>query len=329
MIPANPEPWEPDAWRQLLKSAVRDSATLCRRLGIDALAIDPAPDFPVRVPEPFLRRMRPGDPSDPLLRQVLATSRERERVDGFVADAVGETNRFIAPALIQKYAHRALLIGSTACAVHCRYCFRRQFPYQDHGPGELEAALAVLARDTSITEIILSGGDPLTLPDETFADLMQRLGSIDHLRRIRIHTRWPIVIPERITRPLLDSLLGSPKPVTVVVHCNHPNELDADTGRAHALLRRAQVTLLNQTVLLRGVNDSADIQALLAERLFDQGVLPYYLHLLDPVEGAHAFDVDEHVGREIIADLRKRLPGYLVPRLVREIAGESAKSIIA
>lgn len=328
MIPANPEPWEPDAWRQLLKTAVRDSATLCRRLGIDPAGIDHSPDFPVRVPESFLRRIRPGDPSDPLLRQVVATLRERERMDGFVADAVGETSRFIAPALIQKYAHRALLIGSPACAVHCRYCFRRQFPYADHGPGELEEALGVLARDSTITEIILSGGDPLTLPDDSFASLMRRIGAIDHVRRIRIHTRWPIVIPQRITRQLLDTLLGSPKPVTLVVHCNHPNELDADTARAHSLLRSARVVLLNQAVLLRGVNDSADVQAVLAERLFDQGVLPYYLHLLDPVEGAHAFDVDENIGRAIIEDLRRRLPGYLVPRLVRETAGRPAKTII-
>ncbi len=328
MIPANPEPWEPNAWRLLLKTAIRDSTTLCQHLGLDVVDIDRAPDFPVRVPFPFLRRMAKGDPNDPLLKQVLATSSEREKVDGFVADAVGETGRFIAPALMQKYAHRALLIASPACAVHCRYCFRRQFPYEAHGPSVLDHAMQALVADPEITEIILSGGDPLTLPDEAFSVLLIQLYGISHLRRIRIHTRWPIVIPERITQALLDVFQASPKPITVVVHCNHANELDADTARAFKLLRIAGVTLLNQAVLLGGVNDDTERLSELSEQLFNQGVLPYYLHLLDPVDGAHHFDVSAATGIELIRALRDRLPGYLVPRLVRETAGEPAKTLV-
>ncbi|MBM4204608.1 MAG: EF-P beta-lysylation protein EpmB [Gammaproteobacteria bacterium] len=333
MIPTNPDagepgPWAPGIWRHQLKTAIRDSVTLCEKLGLPTGGLDDAPVFPVRVPEAWLRRIRHGNPDDPLLRQVLATALERLAIDGFVADAVAETSRFVAPALIQKYDHRALLIASTACPVHCRYCFRREFPYTDHGPAQLDHAIARVVEDTTLSEIILSGGDPLTLTDTALAKLLRRINAIPHLRRIRIHSRWPVAIPERITAELLQSFARSSKPVVLVVHCNHPAELDTHTARAFALLRKTGLTLLNQTVLLRGINDAVTTLAHLSEALFEQGVLPYYLHLLDRVRGTGHFEVEEDRGRALISGLRNQLPGYLVPRLMREIPGEPAKTLI-
>jgi len=273
--------------------------------------------------------MQPGNHRDPLLLQVLADVNERLVMPGFVADAVDEINRTRAPGLIQKYAHRALLIASPACAVHCRYCFRREFPYADHPPGALHEAVEVIRADHSLTEIILSGGDPLTLPDDTFTALFNSIAAIPHVRRIRIHTRLPVVLPQRTTSVLLHTLASTAKPVVMVVHVNHAQELDADTHRAFTLLRHAGVTLLNQSVLLKDINDSVEAQCELAQQLFEQGVLPYYLHLLDRVRGTHAFEVAEHRVQPLLRDMHARLPGYLLPRLVREIGGESGKTLIA
>lgn len=329
MIPVNPEPWEPDTWRLLLKRAVRTSHALLQDVGLSIRDADPTPDFPVRVPAPFVARMRRGDQRDPLLLQVLANLSERLVLPGFVADAVNEIGRFRAPGLIQKYAHRALLIASPACAVHCRYCFRREFPYEDHPPGALQDALEVIRNDDSLTEIILSGGDPLTLSDESFTVLFNSIVAVPHVRRVRIHTRLPVVLPQRTTTALLQTLAESAKPVVMVVHVNHAQELDTDTHRAFTLLRRAGVTLLNQSVLLKDINDSADAQCDLAQQLFGQGVLPYYLHLLDRVRGTHSFEVAEHLVQPLLKEMHARLPGYLLPRLVREIGGEPGKSLIA
>ena len=333
MIPVNPEPWEPDTWRLLLKTAVRSSDELLRALEITPGPLtvgdaDTAPAFPVRVPGPFLARMTPGDPHDPLLLQVLARRSERLEVPGFVADAVGETGLAKTSGLIQKYAHRALLITSPACAVHCRYCFRRAFPYDDHPPAALAGAIDAIRQDPTLTEIIFSGGDPLTLPDQAFGELFEAVGRISHIRRLRIHTRLPIVLPQRITARFLDILGATRQPVVMVVHANHARELDAETRRAFALLKGRGVHLLNQAVLLKGINDSADAQCALAETLFDQGVLPYYLHLLDRVQGTHEFEVDAACLSGLQAAMHARLPGYLMPRLVREIAGAPGKTLL-
>jgi len=328
MIPANPAPWEPDTWRSLLKSAIRDSKTLLAELSLHRGDVDHLPAFPVRVPRPFLARMQIGNPNDPLLLQVLSQNTERDEADGYLADPVGETPLARASGLIQKYRHRALLIASPACAVHCRYCFRREFPYADHTPSNLDAALAVIREDASLTEVILSGGDPLNLPDARFDALLTAVAGISHVQRIRIHTRLPVVLPQRITRALLETMGRAAKPVVLVAHCNHAQELDADTARAFRLLRQADVMLLNQAVLLRGINDSADSLCALSERLFEQGVLPYYLHLLDRVRGAHHFALDDAQATAIMDEVHARLPGYLVPRLVREIAGEPGKTVI-
>ena len=292
--------------------------------------------FPLRVPRRFVARMRPRDPNDPLLRQVLPTAAEDEPVsvlpDGtrFSVDPLRENEFARAPAVIQKYRGRALLIATAACAVHCRYCFRKHFPYDDHGPDQREAALAALREDAQLTEVILSGGDPLVLTDAALAELIRRLDEIGHLERLRIHTRLPIVLPSRITQALLDVLKATRLRVIVVVHANHPRELDADTERAFACLSKVPgITLLNQSVLLRGVNDAAPTLCALSERLFGQGVLPYYLHMPDAVLGTHGFHVTETRARQIHDAMAQRLPGYLLPKLAREEPGRAAKTVLA
>lgn len=322
----------PPAWQAQLAGAVRDPAELCRRLGLDATWLPGAEQghalFEVRVPEAFLTRMRPGDPADPLLRQVLPLDQEAWTTPGYVSDPLEEAAHTPARGLIHKYHGRVLLITSPACAVNCRYCFRRHFPYAENSPSraQWEATLEHLRRDASITEAILSGGDPLAASDRQLAWLVERLEAIPHLRRLRIHTRLPVVIPDRIDAALLDWLGASRLQKVVVLHINHANEIDQAVVDACARLKAAGVTLLNQSVLLRGVNDSLDALAALSERLFAAGVLPYYLHVLDPVAGAAHFDVPDAEARELVAGLREVLPGFLMPRLVREIPGEGSKT---
>ena len=338
MVSADPAPWQPHIWRSELKNAISSVAELGRALGLSLNERENGANagFPLRVPRPFVSRMRRNDPNDPLLRQVLPTSAENEPVsvlpDGtrFSVDPLREKDFARAPAVIQKYRGRALLIATAACAVHCRYCFRRHFPYEDHGPDQREAALAVLREDAQLTEVILSGGDPLVLTDAALAELIRRLDEIGHLERLRIHTRLPIVLPSRITQDLLDVLALTRLRVIVVAHANHPRELDVDTQRAFACLAKVPgITLLNQSVLLRGVNDAAPTLCALSERLFAQGVLPYYLHMPDAVLGTHGFHVTEARARRIHDTMGERLPGYLLPKLVREEPGRAAKTVLA
>lgn len=288
----------------------------------------------MRVPPGYLARMRHGDPHDPLLRQVLPLRAELDAADPrYVADPVGDLQVSTAPGLLHKYEGRALLVTTGACAVHCRYCFRREFPYSEHtaARGGYAAALEAIAADPSITEVLLSGGDPLTLGDRRLDELLRALEAIPHLRRVRIHTRVPIVLPERVDAGLLDAWHPRMRLQRVMVlHANHAQELrDApDVRRALADLRAGGTVLLNQSVLLAGVNDTADALAELSEALFDHGVLPYYLHALDPVRGAAHFDVPELEARRLVAELATRLPGYLVPRLVREVPGAPAKEML-
>ena len=289
-----------------------------------------AKDFPLIVPRSFVARMRKGDPYDPLLRQVLPLGLERDSAAGFAFDAVGDLNARRAPGLIHKYHGRALLIAVGSCAVNCRYCFRRHYPYGNdpRQPDDWQPALDEIAADPSLTEVILSGGDPLMLTDPRLAALVSRLEGISHLRRLRLHTRLPIVLPDRVTPRLLTILSTTRLAASVVVHANHPQELTADCAKAITQLSRSRFAMLNQSVLLRGVNDAADVLIELSERLFDLGVMPYYLHQLDRVAGAAHFEVPEAEGIAIVEEMRKRLPGYLVPRYVRETAGEPSKSAI-
>ena len=279
----------------------------------------------------YAARIRKGDPHDPLLRQVLPLEAELQPVEGFTADAVGDQKAALTAGLLHKYDGRALMVATGACAVHCRYCFRRHFPYHDlpRSPQAWKAPLAHLAADSSIREIILSGGDPLTLVDAQFAWLAGKLAEIEHLQRVRVHTRLPIVIPQRVTDELVATLCESRLTPIVVVHVNHPREIDEDVSRALARLIDAGIPTLNQAVLLAGVNDDVETLSELSERLVDLRVLPYYLHQLDRVSGAAHFEVSVERGKQLIAELRARVPGYAVPRYVQEVAGATSKTILA
>ncbi len=279
------------------------------------------------VPRPFAARIEPGNPGDPILRQVIATSTERETVPGFVVDPL-EESAVETPGLLQKYAGRVLLVTTGACAVHCRYCFRRHFPYDAHREHKLDSAITAIEQDRTVREVILSGGDPLVLADTAMSDLFERLGRIDHVERLRLHTRLPVVIPSRITQALMDAIAAFPGAVSVVIHVNHPAELDDDTHRALNCLRATGAMLFNQAVLLKGVNNNPDVQVALAEKLFQQGVIPYYLHLPDRVAGTSHFFVDTDESLQLHQEITEHLPGYLVPRLVREIPGEKSKIVV-
>lgn len=335
MIPASDLSWQSDDWRRLLADAIDDPRVLLDALGLGesplARAVDLAPDFPVRVPAPLLARMRRGDPDDPILRQVLALDVERAEVPGWIDDPLAEGAANPAPGLLHKYAGRALLIAAPGCAVHCRYCFRRHFPYADNTPGTrgLEAALDALAADEGITEIILSGGDPLLLDDAALDRLLTRLEAIPHLERLRLHTRFPVVLPQRITPALVERLAAGRLRPVMVIHANHAAELGDDVAEALDALRDARVPLLNQAVLLAGVNDDVERLRSLSERLLDCGVLPYYLHLPDRVRGTAHFDVDEARARALHEALAASTPGYLVPRLVREVPGAPGKTALS
>jgi EF-P beta-lysylation protein EpmB len=311
--------------------AISDPAELFRRLGIDPVAADLPTDtnaFPMRVPEAFIRRMRPNDLNDPLLRQVLPLTQEADHEPGFLKDPVGDLDAFTGHGLLQKYHGRALLITTQACAVHCRYCFRRHFPYQDNSAhrDEWSESLNYLGRHQEITEIILSGGDPLSLSDQRLRTLIERLDEIPHLQRLRIHTRLPVVIPDRITPELTAFLRSSRLTTVMVLHINHPNEIDNHLREALIPLAQGGIMLLNQAVLLKGINDDLNAQVALSEALIRAGIMPYYLHLLDRVDGAGHFEVQERRADELYQAMRAQLPGYLVPRMVREEAGRAFKT---
>lgn len=321
-------------WKRELRAAVSDVDELLAllRLSSHPLAKRLLRDssFPLRVPRPFIARMKPGDPDDPLLRQVLPLTDEHREVPGFSEDPLQESGHNPVPGIVHKYRGRVLLITTPVCAVNCRYCFRRHFPYEENTPGKRQwlDSLNYIADDPSISEVILSGGDPLATDDRHLHWLVSRIESIGHIRRLRIHTRLPVVIPSRIDSDCLAWMTATRLKLCVVVHINHSREIDADLCAAIDRLRLAGVPVFNQSVVLKGVNDSADILAGLSEMLFDIGVIPYYLHLLDPVAGASHFHTEQAEALDLYRQLQARLPGYLVPRLVRDIPGESAKMII-
>ncbi len=318
-------------WKRQWRDAVRDPRELLALLGLESMADRisdaAAAQFPLRVPRAFVARMRHGDPHDPLLRQVLPLDDEERVVQGFTLDAVGDAAAGLGNGVLQKYQGRALLVTTGACAVHCRYCFRRHFPYEEQTAARdgWQGAIDAIRNDASIDEVILSGGDPLSLSTSRLSELTSALAPIAHIRRLRIHTRLPVVMPGRVDPEFLAWMGALPWPVTVVIHANHANEFDADVDSSLARLRQTGATLLNQSVLLRGVNDSADALVALSERAYIAGVLPYYLHQLDRVAGAAHFEVDDATALSLHAALSRRLSGYLVPRLVREIAGDPGK----
>lgn len=339
---------QPCHWQSSLRSAVRDPIELCRLLELEPdsiLSHQAHRRFPLLVPREFLQKIEPRNPRDPLLLQVLPQPDEDDQPSGFVRDPVGDEAAQQAPGYLQKYAGRVLIMPTMSCAVHCRYCFRRNYldpaffrlaspastpPIRTNRPpigndDRLDRICRLLSEDDSIREVIFSGGDPLMLPDEQLARWTRRLERVPHLTTLRIHTRLPVMIPSRIDKGLLESLTETRLHVVVVLHVNHPREIDHDLADGTRRLQRSGAVVLNQSVLLRHVNDRADTLIELSQRLLEGGILPYYLHQLDPVEGAAHFRVSDKRGRALITQMRNRLPGYLVPRLVRELPGKPHK----
>ena len=321
-----------DDWQSQLRSVISSAGELLEQLGLQpedvGYSAAACADFALKVPQAFVRRMRPGDPRDPLLLQVLARSQELTETAGYGPDPLGEIGAANpVRGIIHKYHGRVLLIVSGGCAINCRYCFRRHFPYTENQNSRREwrEALDYIRRDKDISEVILSGGDPLLASDDHLGELVTQIDAIGHVRRLRIHTRLPVVIPDRVTTGLVEAITGRNLQTVAVIHSNHANEIDTAVDAALARLSGSGITLLNQSVLLAGVNDNAAALTALSERLFAAGVLPYYLHLLDRVQGAAHFDVPEARARELLAGITATLPGYLVPKLVREVAGAPFK----
>ncbi len=321
-------------WQAQLAGAVTVPQQLLSMLRLSAELLPGAmlanQTFSLRVPHAYIRRMTIGNPDDPLLRQVLPVGQECQHVAGFGLDPLAEQAHNPAGGVIHKYQGRLLLIVGGACAVNCRFCFRRHFPYQDRqlNRDSWSEAMDYIRADTSIREVILSGGDPLANSDRRLLKLSMALNDIDHVETLRIHTRLPVVIPDRVTDELLHWFAGQRLQPVMVIHANHANEIDEPVRRALARLRQAGITLLSQSVLLKGINDDAQILTALGEALFKAGVLPYYLHLLDPVHGAAHFDVPEARAKVIMAEMTAASPGYLIPKLVREVAGMPGKTRI-
>jgi len=320
-------------WQKELANVVTDPKQLLEILDIDANTyqqhFNARQLFPVRVPLPFIKRMQQGDFNDPLLKQVMPLSDEFIKVDGFNQDPLAEHDS-VAEGLLHKYKHRVLMIVKAGCAINCRYCFRRHFPYQDNSPNKVrwQEALAYIAKHDEINEVIFSGGDPLMASDQHLAWLVKQLEAIPHITRLRLHTRLPVVIPQRITDYLVNILKNSRLKSTMVLHINHANEIDDDFSKALEPLRNARIPLFNQSVLLKGVNDNIEALANLCEKSFDHGIQPYYLHLLDKVQGAAHFEVSEQQAVGLYKALMARLAGFLLPKMVREIAGEANKTPI-
>lgn len=320
-------------WQQEMAAAITDPAVLINVLELDQKWLPPAQKaadlFGLKVPWAYVRRMEKQNPNDVLLRQVLPLEKEFLQSPGFIKDPVGDMQAIKIPGLLQKYQARILLIMTGACAIHCRYCFRRHYAYSHYSiANHWQAIVDAIKKDQSIEEIILSGGDPLALSTEKLQRLLKDLQSITHIKRLRIHTRQPIVLPSRIDQSLLDWLVKVPWQVVMVVHANHAQELDQSVGLALKKLYNAGISLFNQSVLLKDINDSVMAQKLLQEKLFEYHVIPYYLHFLDPVAGASHFYITKQEALTIIQDLAKLLPGYLLPKLVQEVEGEAYKVAI-
>lgn len=321
-------------WQQQLAEAFNNIEDLCRYLHLspDDLPVSAAAaeTFPLRVPLSFAACIEKGNPHDPLLRQVLPVNEELLAYPGFSNDPVGDLASATQNGVLHKYHGRVLLINIGSCAINCRYCFRRNFPYAELqlSKQKEDAAIQAIQDDSSISEVILSGGDPLLLSDARLTRLIQQLSSIKHLKRIRIHSRLPIVLPARITDELINTLRLSPKQIVIVVHCNHANEISGRVISACNLLKNSGITLFNQAVLLKDVNDNANVLGELSEQLFSHGIIPYYLHLLDKATGTGHFEVSEQEALALIREVQSALPGYLVPKLVKEQAGGTSKQTI-
>lgn len=325
----------PEKWQEILSDLVTDPKELLQILNLNEndcpYSLSALKQFPLKAPRPYLQRIKKGDWQDPLLKQIWPSIEEESNSNGFVTDPLNEGCFNPVAGLLHKYQGRVLLTAAPHCAIHCRYCFRRHFDYQANSPSRLqwESAFSYINKDTSIEEVILSGGDPLAIPDRQFLWLLNKLAKIEHLTTIRIHTRLPIVIPQRITQRLVQGLAASRLKVVMVVHCNHSNELDHAVNSCFSMLRDYSVTLLNQSVVLKDINDNSATLIALSKALFSHNVLPYYLHIPDQVAGTEHFYVNVAQAKQLIKSMHASLPGYLVPRLVREVPGEQGKTRIA
>jgi len=323
-----------ESWKDILASAAKTRADLLSRAGIkddEALPIiQGEKQFPVLVPQPFIDKMEMGNPDDPLLLQVLSQASEDIQQEGFIADPLAEKNSNHQRGIIHKYHSRALVLLTGGCAVNCRYCFRRHFPYQENrlGKQHWQEVLEYLNKNTSLSEVILSGGDPLLLDDHLLENYINQLEAIPHITKLRIHTRLPVVIPQRITEKFVKLLNDSRFACSIVFHINHPNEIDSLFEKQIEPLQRSKTVLLNQSVLLKGINDSSEILCNLSEKLFTAGIIPYYLHLLDKVSGAAHFDMSKEAALIIYKEMHLKLSGYLVPKLTREEPGKGCKTPI-
>lgn len=326
---------EEQNWLAILKNAISDPQVLLKKLDLAEKDFEHALNarklFSLRVPQPFIAKMEKGNPNDPLFLQVMCSDLEFVQAEGFSTDPLEEQNANTVPNILHKYSNRLLFMVKGGCAVNCRYCFRRHFPY-DENPGNKKSwqqALDYIAEHSEIEEVIFSGGDPLMAKDHELAWLIKHLENLPHLQRLRIHTRLPVVIPQRVTDEFCEILAKSRLQTVMVTHINHPNEIDEPLAYAMGKLRNAEITLLNQSVLLKGINDDAKILKILSDKLFQVGILPYYLHLLDKVQGASHFLVGDGQAMAIYKTLQSLTSGYLVPKLAREIAGEPNKTLYA
>lgn len=323
----------PTHWQRALSNAIRDPAELLEYLNLPVSLLEGAiaanQSFALRVPRGYCQNIEKGNPDDPLLRQILPLDAELIHDAKFMLDPVADLAAIEVPGLLHKYHGRVLIITTAACAVHCRYCFRRHFPYQENRTDlDWQQTVDYIQAHTDIHEVILSGGDPLSLTESRLKNLTDKLINIPHIKTLRLHTRQPIVLPERVNTELLSWLDSLPWKIVMVLHCNHANEISRDVASALEQLHQHHVTLLNQSVLLAGVNDNSAALVSLSKNLFEHNVLPYYLHMLDKVQGAKHFDVSHNKACQLIEEMRHQLPGYLVPRLVEEKAGEKSKTAV-
>jgi EF-P beta-lysylation protein EpmB len=323
------------SWKSELSQCISSVSELlhCLQLNPEQLSVSQraTEDFPLKVPRPFIERMEVGNPNDPLLRQVLPVTQETEPAVGYSPDPLDEIQHNPIPGVVHKYDNRLLLIVSPNCAINCRYCFRRHFPHQENRQSkqQWQQALTYIRLHKEINEVIFSGGDPLAANDNFLGWLTEQIANIPHVKRLRIHTRLPVVIPSRIDDAFLGWATGTRLLPIVVLHINHANEIDTAVQQMVQRLLGEGMLVLNQTVLLKSINDRSAILAELSEALYDTGVIPYYLHLLDPVAGASHFDIAGQQATQIYGQLQKQLPGFLVPKLVREIPGEKSKTLMA
>lgn len=319
-------------WQQELAKGFNNSKQLCEylQLSTDQFQVLEHHNFAVRVPREFCDRMEKGNPNDPLLKQILPIEQENFNPPDFVDDPVGDLNALATSGVIHKYHDRVLLITTGSCAINCRYCFRRNFPYAESqlSQSKLSQAIQYIRKKSQLQEVILSGGDPLLVNDAKLNTLLEQLNSINHIKRIRIHSRIPVVLPSRVTEQFCDMLTAVEKKMTLVLHCNHPKELNASVQKALSSLHKQGITLLNQSVLLKDINDTPSTLIELSEKLFSFHTLPYYLHLLDKASGTHHFEVKEEEAIKLMNAIKQKLPGYLVPKLVREEKGAKNKIVL-